>query len=63
VQLFSNSCILTKETNITILDKAHSFLDPGRSFADEFSSSATATILDAYIDIRFYSGQKGVLAL
>jgi hypothetical protein len=64
VQLFSDSWILTKETDITMLNEAHSFLDPGRSFADEFSSSAAATIiLDSYIDVRYYPGQKGVLAL
>ena len=45
-----------------ILDQAYTFLNPGRLFADEFNSSATMDILNAYVDIKYYPG-KGALAL
>ena len=60
---FQITAMLTQELDAAILDEVYTFLDPARSFVDEFNSSATVAILKAYIDIRYYPGPKGVLAL
>ena len=52
-----------QKIDLTIHDEVHTFLNPKRPFAEEFKLSADVSILNAYVDIKYYPGQKGGLAL
>jgi hypothetical protein len=59
----SDGLVLTLGTDITSNGQAQSFLDPKRSFAEEFNSSTSSATLNKWVDIKFYPGKTGTLAL